>query len=274
MNKRIILSFMLCFICVGFTLIGEDISPKIKVNDTEIEKEMALLSDDIRNQYSTEELKAEVKAKLEEEKILMLEAEEKGYDKKKDILDEIEKLRKNLVISTLLEEEILDGIKLSDSDVEKFYNDHKENFNRGKSVKARHILITTMNMNEEEKQAAKGRAQKLLEKALAGDDFSKLAKENSEGPSAKEEGDLGWFCKGDMLKEFEDAAFKCEKNSVYPELVETVYGYHIIYVEDEKQKTYVPYEDLKDNLKKQLLGNMQYEAYTAYINELREKYGV
>lgn len=69
--------------------------------------------------------------------------------------------------------------------------------------------------------------QKILERVKAGEDFAELAKEYSNCPSGKNGGDLGEFSKGDMVKPFEDAAFKLKKGKISG-IVETRYGYHII----------------------------------------------
>lgn len=101
--------------------------------------------------------------------------------------------------------------------------------------KARHILIGKQGMNEKEDKEAKAKATKLLAEALKEDaDFAKLAKENSEGPSAPNGGDLGWFEKNKMVKEFADASFAGEVGKVYPKLVKTMFGYHIIKIEDKR----------------------------------------
>ncbi len=77
------------------------------------------------------------------------------------------------------------------------------------------------------KEEAYQEIQKLLERVKAGEDFAALAKEYSNCPSSKNGGDLGEFSKGDMVKPFEDAAFKLKKGKISG-IVETRYGYHII----------------------------------------------
>ncbi|HEX9974498.1 MAG TPA: peptidylprolyl isomerase [bacterium] len=77
------------------------------------------------------------------------------------------------------------------------------------------------------KEEAYQEIQKLLERIKAGEDFAELAKEYSNCPSGKNGGDLGEFSKGDMVKPFEDAAFKLKKGKI-SKIVETNYGYHII----------------------------------------------
>jgi parvulin-like peptidyl-prolyl isomerase len=77
-------------------------------------------------------------------------------------------------------------------------------------------------------KVARGKAEELLKRARAGEDFDKLAKENSDEPGAKESGgDLGWFGRGRMVKAFEDAAFTLKDNEI-SEIVESQFGYHII----------------------------------------------
>jgi parvulin-like peptidyl-prolyl isomerase len=79
-------------------------------------------------------------------------------------------------------------------------------------------------------KVSRDKAEELRKRALAGEDFGKLAKENSDEPGAKESGgDLNWFGRGRMLKEFEDVAFKLKDNEI-SDVVETKYGYHIIQV--------------------------------------------
>lgn len=90
---------------------------------------------------------------------------------------------------------------------------------------------------EDFNKQAKKKAEEVLTKALiSGADFAALARENSEDPGSKEKGgDLGFFGEGDMVAEFNDVVFnKAQKGVVYPELAETVYGYHIILKTDEK----------------------------------------
>jgi parvulin-like peptidyl-prolyl isomerase len=79
-------------------------------------------------------------------------------------------------------------------------------------------------------KAARQKAEDLLKRARGGEDFAALAKENSEDPGSKEKGgDLGWFSRGQMVKQFEDAAFGLKDNEI-SDIVESPFGYHIIKV--------------------------------------------
>ena len=89
-------------------------------------------------------------------------------------------------------------------------------------VKASHILV-----------ASKAEAKQIIDKLNSGAKFENLAQKHSTCPSGKSGGDLGFFGKGQMVKPFEDAAFKAKKGEV-TEPVKTQFGYHIIKVTDTK----------------------------------------
>ena len=104
-------------------------------------------------------------------------------------------------------------------------------------VRASHILIRTEPGGDDAKSLAE--ANQIYDKLIAGADFSKLAMEKSQDPgSAKLGGDLGWFGKGRMIKEFEEAAFNGKINEVQKP-IKTMYGYHIIKVTGKSNKKYI-----------------------------------
>ena len=91
-----------------------------------------------------------------------------------------------------------------------------------KSVNAAHILVNS------EKDA-----QNIMARLEKGEKFEDLAKRFSKCPSKSKGGNLGWFNKGDMVPEFENAAFSAQKGAIVGP-VKTQFGYHIILVKDMK----------------------------------------
>jgi len=146
-------------------------------------------------------------------------------------------------------EDYLKGIKVSDEDAKTYYDEHKDEFKQEHQVQARHILFKTPEkMTEKENEAIVAKANDVLAKVKAGEDFAELAKKYSECPSASKGGDLGFFGKGAMVKPFEDAALKLKKGEVCPDLVKTQFGYHIIKVEDVKEEKEKSFDEVKSEI--------------------------
>ena len=150
-------------------------------------------------------------------------------------------------------------VKITDKEIESYYEYNASAYSQPKQVKARHILFKSdPDDSDNVKNNVKERAQKVLEKARKGEDFVTLAKKHSEGPSKSQGGDLGYFKAGQMEPPFEEAAFALKKGEI-SDLVETRFGYHIILVEDIKEAGMTPLQEVKENIKAILIGNLTTE---------------
>lgn len=160
--------------------------------------------------------------------------------------------------------------KITDEEMKKYYEDHKKEFYEDK-VKASHILISTVDENnkplsDSKKAEAKKKAEDILKRAKSGEEFATLAKEYSDDKgSGANGGDLGFFEKGTMVPEFEDAAWGLKVGEI-SDLVETQFGYHIIKVTDKVQKQ-LTFDEVKDKIKDTLLNN----KYTENTKKLTEE---
>ncbi|HIE26909.1 TPA: hypothetical protein EYP66_06455 [Candidatus Poribacteria bacterium] len=147
------------------------------------------------------------------------------------------------------------SIAVSDAEIKNYYTRHKEDeFTEEEEVKASHILLKVeADSSEEDKNKVKAKALEVLAKAREpGTDFAALAKEYSEDEgSAKKGGDLGFFKRGRMVKEFETAAFSLKPGEI-SDLVESAYGYHIIKVEEKKEKRVKTLDEARGEIQKKL----------------------
>ncbi|HHX63054.1 MAG TPA: hypothetical protein GX707_20430 [Epulopiscium sp.] len=141
-------------------------------------------------------------------------------------------MMEDILISQKVLEELAEKFTPSQDtqEFEKFIETNKMYFD---SVTAQHILISTKDAEGNLLPADKGKeaeekAKMVLGKALAGEDMAALAKEYSEDPGSKDTGGEYTFKRGEMVPEFEEAAFNGEEGKVYPEVVQTDHGYHII----------------------------------------------
>jgi peptidyl-prolyl cis-trans isomerase D len=121
-------------------------------------------------------------------------------------------------------------------------------FTHPEQVRARHILISLPpDASPAEKAAAKAKAEEILQKVKLGGDFAKLAQQYSDDPGTKDHGgELGYFPRGEMLKPFEDAAFKLTPGQVA--LVQSQYGYHVLQLEEIKKASQDSLEEAKPKI--------------------------
>jgi peptidyl-prolyl cis-trans isomerase D len=137
---------------------------------------------------------------------------------------------------------------IPDAELRAVYAGSMDNFRMPERVKARHILIKTQGKSDAEKKQALAKAQDLLKQLKAGADFTQLAQKNSEDSSnAPKGGDLGWFVRGQMVPEFDKAAFALKSGDM-SDIVNTEFGYHIIKVDEKENARVKPFEEVKAQL--------------------------
>lgn len=150
-----------------------------------------------------------------------------------------------------------------------------------KKVRARHILIKTVDdsnqpLSEDKKVEAKKEAEKILVKAKAGEDFAALAKEYSQDPGSKDNGGEYTFARGEMISEFEEAAFNLKPGEI-SKVVETGYGYHIIKLEEVIEPTEEDIKAIKDkeaNIKAQAIEQLKLQAFNKKVEEWQADYKI
>lgn len=190
------------------------------------------------------------------------------------------KMTEESTAQAVLEREL--KINVTDEEVKKFYDDNPSKFEQPEMVRASHILLSTRDpetnkeLTEEQKAAKHKKAEELLKRARAGEDFAKLAKEYSEDPGSKEKGGEYQFARGQMVPEFENAAFSLKTNEV-SNIVTTQYGYHIIKLSErvpaKKVELAKVSDELKEYLKQQQMQKRQQDLQT-YLNKLKKDAGV
>ncbi len=203
--------------------------------------------------FSPDEFKASVKKDKEAIKVF--------FEERKENYRVPEKIK--IAYIKISPESFNDKVKLSEDDLKEYYEDNIDMFTQEKEVKASHILFRVPpNATPEEQEKIKKKAESVLEMAKKGEDFAKLAKEYSDDPSKENGGDLGYFKRGRMIKPFEDAAFSLKKGEISG-LVKTSYGYHIIKVDDIKEKKVKQF----DEVRAQIDGIMRHNRAMDMANE-------
>ncbi len=222
---------------------------KFVVSDKDVDAELAL-----------------IKTRLPEGKVLedILKSENMTMDQLRSDLSA--KLR----IDMLLRAEVPTNNVVSDEEIAKFYNEQKERFLEPEMVQARHILVKVEATDDAKaKDAKKAKIEDVRKQLVAGGDFAKLALANSDCPSKERGGDLGAFPRGQMVKEFEDAAFGQATNAIGP-VVETQFGFHIIQVMDHQAAKTNSLEEVKPRLAEHLKQKQQMEVFEKLIERLKK----
>lgn len=296
------LSVISIFLCLIFMLTGCGSKVVATVNgekitedelNTRVEQAAAMYGFDLESDQGKEMLtflQEQILQILIDEKVIMQAASEKNIEVSKEELDkEIKNIRdkfsndkdyeeflkerkftekdlntylENSLVYKKLFDDVTKDITSTDRDIEEYYQENKEEFYVSEMVKARNIVVKTA----EEAQA-------VIERLDKGEDFATLALEVSIDPTVKEnQGDVGYFGKDAYLQEeFKDAAFAMETNEYTKEPVTTMYGYHIIKVEDRKSAHQRSFDDVKKELEERFILEEKNEAFSRYVDNLIEK---
>jgi len=154
-------------------------------------------------------------------------------------------------------------LEITEDEISTYFEENKESFDQQEQVQASHILV-------EDEATAK----EVKEKLANGDNFIELVQEYSTDEASLEtDGDLGYFAKGDMVEEFETAAFGMEINEI-SDPVNTEYGYHIIKVTDKKEAKEATLEEVKEEVREVILESRINEEYSSWLTALLEEYEI
>ena len=175
--------------------------------------------------------------------------------------DFVEQLSDRLKMNELLSMEIPE-LSINQSEIEQFFNENKESLDTPEMVRASHVLV---NSSQE--------AEELLEMLKNGSDFAELAAAYSLDGTAQSGGDLGYFARGIMVPEFEQAAFDLEIGGI-SEVVQTDFGYHIIKLTDRKPAKEAKLKEMRALIEFNLFDaklRANQDKFQAYMQNLREE---
>jgi len=177
----------------------------------------------------------------------------------------------------VLEKEL--NIKVSEADIKKYYDDNGPRFEQPEMVRASHILLSTKDpttqaeLTEAQKAAKHKQMEDILKRARAGEDFAKLAKDYSEDPGSKDKGGEYTFPRGQMVKEFEAAAFSLNTNQV-SDIITTQFGYHIIKLLEKMPAKKVELAKVNQDILDYLKGEQVQKLLPQYMQKTTKSEGV
>ncbi len=201
-------------------------------------------------------LPAQIKGKARESYILDFlidgvlvaqKAQAENLDKTPDFADKLAYYHEKLLMETKLGQ--VAKAALTDEALKKTYDEAAKAQKPETEIYARHILVAT-----------DADAQAVIKRLKGGEDFAKVAKEVSKD-TGSDGGDLGWFTKDKMVPEFAEAAFKLEPGTI-SDPVKSPFGWHVIEVEGKREKTFPPFDEVKDQVSRYVVQKAQSELVT------------
>jgi peptidyl-prolyl cis-trans isomerase SurA len=179
-------------------------------------------------------------------------------------------IRRELETYQVLQHNARGRVKVTDDDVRNYFRTHPQEFGGEPELHVRHIFLPVREgapRAEEEKVRAQG--ERVLQRLATGEDFAKVAREVSKGPSASDGGDLGWLRRGTIQKQLEDAAFALKDGEVSP-LVRAGPGFHVMKVEARRVGGGRSYEDAAEEIRVRLFEEAANATRVQYLEQLKK----
>lgn len=228
------------------TLNGQPITAAdLALAETELDQQFAQLPPDQRRIAAL--------TAILEIRLMARGAEAEGIAEEPEFQRRLDLMRQRLLHAAYIEQAIAG--RISEEDLRARYETEIAGLDLDEEVRARHIIVET----EEE-------AAEIIAALDAGGDFEELARERSQDGAAQQGGDLGYFSRGQMVPEFEEAVFAMEVDSYTAEPVQTQFGWHVIKLVDRREQEPPSFSDVQPQLRNLLLR----EAYYRAVDELRD----
>ena len=159
--------------------------------------------------------------------------------------------------------------EVTETDVQKYYEENKEKFSHPERVQVRRIFLAA-GKDSKERKSAKGRLEEIKKQLDAGADFAELAKNHSTGPEAEKGGLLGWVNRGDLVKELEDGAFALPAGAI-SKVLETEGGFVLLKVEKKEESGTMSVEEARTQIEPELRAKFAGAKFDKWMSELRKR---
>ena len=169
------------------------------------------------------------------------------------------KLEQGLLMEKVARQEAYSALLVSDEEIETYYRERRNGFDRPSQVRARQIVVSS----EEEGRVA-------LARLKEGESFESVARAVSLSPDSEEGGDLGFFARGEMPAEFEEVVFVLPPGQI-SELIRSEYGFHIFLVEEHREAVHLTVEQARQEIRGEILAQKEEAAYQLWLQKLRAR---
>ena len=232
----------------------------VNITEADVDAFIAGLSKEQKAYAAIPQFRQQCVEQLVAMELFVLKAEEDKLDETEEFAKQMAAAKKDILANMSIKKSF-ENLEVTEDECKDFYANNPQHFTQGESVSAKHILV-----------AEEAKALELLEKITAGEmSVEDAAMECSTCPSGQQGGDLGSFTRGQMVPEFDAAAFEAEIDHVVGP-VQTQFGYHLIKVYEKAEASVTPYEQVEEMIRSNLMMQKQNEAYMTTVAALKAKY--
>jgi len=195
---------------------------------------------------------------------------ERAISQQMSLDDFKQRLKTRYLSQQVLSREVYNRIVISTEEVKNYYENHKKDFDRPAGVHLREITVNTQGMNPTEAAAQRKKIDDALAALKKGDDFAEVAQKYSESDTAANGGDLGFFEKNSMAKDFEDVVTKLDKGQT-SDVLKTNTGFMIIKLDERHPGGILPFESAQNEVYNKLFEEKAAPRVREYLNKLRSE---
>lgn len=230
------------------------------ITDKDVEMFIRSLPQEQQMYASIPQFRDQVKDKLVEMTLFSVYGEELKLEET-DAYKEAMASAKREILGQLCVGNLLQDIEVSEADMMDYFNNNKHQFAKGPEATASHILVDSEEKANDIKKEIEDGAKS----------FADAAREYSSCPSKQKGGSLGTFGRGQMVKEFDEAAFTGELQTILGP-VKTQFGYHLIWIDKRTEGEEPDFEAVKETVKQQVTQFKEMKVYGEKLDELKAKY--
>lgn len=222
-----------------------------------------------------DQMKNELISRWVDINLIVQEALAAKIDQDPLVMLKIDEMKNRVLVEALIAKRLDTQAPVPQEEIAAYYEKNSSEFDQGEQVQAQHILIRVeANASAEDREKARKAIDMIQNKLKNGEAFASLAAQFSEDPGSKNKGgNLGYFGRGQMVKEFEDAAFATKPGETSPP-VQTNFGWHLIHVVDRKEPAKLPMEQVSKEIEARVKADRNEKALKKLLEELKSKYPV
>lgn len=283
MFAKLAICMTLLFTAFPGSVPAEEINPVLGksadyiLRATDLERLVAAQPAEIRKRFQDDpEQRVNLVRQLMTQKAVAARARKEGFDRKPDFKEQLGHVIDDFMTREYLTKVVAASVTVPEDDLKKYYKENESKFLIPEQLKIRHIFVEApKDMKEEEKRKALQKIEALQQRLKKGEDFAKVAQDASEdAESAKRGGELGTISPGGTsAEEFEKAAFALKAGEVSG-VVTTPYGYHIIKVDERKEKRTATLEEARDYIRKKLQNEYETKKMQEFVEQVSKEAGV